>query len=92
MDTTETHEALSNLRLKISQYTHGINTLDALQEHLMDITWSDEPSAIAAEAQALANHAELVIAEYTGKHISEQDLQNELRKMIFHEPKHDPPI
>jgi len=85
MDKTRTQENFSHLRLKISQYVHELIPLSNLQKKIMEITWSRERVFISAEANTLADHAELIIAEYTDYYINEEELRRELLKMISQE-------
>lgn len=67
------------LRMFVEDYLAGVRELESLQGLVIDITW-DAPSDVAAETLQFARELDLRIAEYTGGHISEDELKSLFRE------------
>jgi hypothetical protein len=59
----------------VQDFLAGDRPLERLQRLLIDITW-DKRDQVSPETLALAQKLDLYIAEFTGGHISEDELKN----------------
>lgn len=69
------------LPMFVQDYLAGERDLDEVQSLIIDVTW-DMADQVAPETLELAKQLDLCIAEYTGGHITENDLKGLLRDAL----------
>jgi hypothetical protein len=72
----------TQIRSQIAKYIEGAITLDTFQKWFIPIAWEIEQPEVSIDTVDLVNKIELVLAEYTSEHVTEDELRDELRLFV----------
>jgi hypothetical protein len=71
----------AQIRSQIAGYIEGAISLDSFQKWFIPIAWEIEQAGVSSDEVELVNNIELLLAEYTSEHLTEDELRDELRPL-----------
>jgi hypothetical protein len=72
----------AQIRSQIAGYIEGAISLDTFQKWFIPIAWEIEQSGVSIDEVDLVNNIELMLAEYTSEHLTEDELRDELCPLL----------